>query len=102
MKGHRPIRPEELKEADRLPSPTGVALAVLRLTDAEQTSATEVARVLHGDPALAGRILRVVNSAAYGLSRPIASVQDAVRRLGMRAVRNVALGFSLLSEFGSG
>ncbi len=93
---------DELKATDQLPSPKGVALAILRLTKSEATTAQEIARVLETDPALSGRILKIANSVYAGQSRPAASVRDAVTRLGVRLVRNVALGFSLLARGGCG
>ena len=92
------LRFDELKAAGRLPTPTGVALTVLRLVESERSTIPEIARVLETDPAMAGRILKIANSASSGMSRPITIVKEAVTRLGVRAARNVALGFSLLSE----
>lgn len=93
---------DELKATNQLPSPTGVALAVLRLTASETATAQEIARVLEADPALSGRLLKIANSAQSGSPRPVTSVRDAATRLGVRAVRTVALGFSLVSQHGHG
>jgi HD-like signal output (HDOD) protein len=58
---------------------------------------------LHGivshDPALATRILKVVNSAFYGLPGKIASVERAISLLGLTAVKNVAVASSLGQMF---
>lgn len=92
---------EELKLSGRLPTPTGVGLAILCLTQGEEASTDEIARVIQGDPALTGRVLRVANSLRpEGGPRPgpIASLSDAVRALGAHSVCHVALGFSLLSD----
>jgi len=93
---------DELKAANQLPSPTGVALAILRLTESETTTAQEIAHVLEIDPALTGRILKIANCAYFGRARAIGSVREAVTHLGVRLVRNVSLGFSLVSKNGSG
>lgn len=93
---------DELKATNQLPSPTGVALAVLRLTASETATAQEIARVLEADPALSGRLLKIANSAHSGSPRPVTSVRDAATRLGVRVVRSVALGFSLVSQYGHG
>ncbi len=95
-------RVDELKATDRLPSPTGVALAVLRLTQSNDTSAQEIAQVLQSDPALTGRLLKYANSAHVGAGRPVVAVLDAVVRLGLRTVRQLALGFSLFSDYRTG
>lgn len=93
-----PTRFDELKAAGHLPTPTGVALAILRLADSDRASVSEITRVLESDPAMAGRILKLANSALSGALRRVPSVRDAVTRLGVRAVRNTALCFSVLSQ----
>ena len=88
---------DELKTAGRLPSPTGVALAIIRLAEKDSTTVEEFVRVLATDPAMTGRVLKLANAASKGVVRPVLTLPEAVVRLGMRAVRNVALGFSLIS-----
>ena len=92
---------EDLKQSGRLPSPGGVALRLLDLASREDVTAGELARVLQGDPSLAGRILKVANSASNG-SRAVVSIGDAVVRIGFRSVRQLAMGFSLLERCQSG
>jgi diguanylate cyclase (GGDEF)-like protein len=98
----RATRFDELKATNQLPSPTGVALEILRLAELDTATANDIAHVLQTDPALAGRVLKMANSASGGRSRPVASVREAVTHLGVRMVRNVALGFSLVSQCGRG
>ena len=93
---------EKLKASGDLPSPKGVALAIIRLTRKEDLSLAELSRVIKTDPAFVGRLVKGANSAANGAGRPVASVQDALMVLGLPAVRNMALGFSLLSNYRSG
>lgn len=89
---------DELKATGQLPSPTGVALAILRLTQNDKTTIAEITRVLQSDPSLSGRVLKYANSAAMGGIHPIASVSQAVVRLGLDTVRQLALGFSVVSN----
>lgn len=92
---------EELKAAGALPSPKGVALALMRATRNEEVKQGEIVRIVKADPALSGRLIRAANSAAYAC-RPVASIPDAVMVLGIRAVRQLALGFSLVSNYDGG
>jgi diguanylate cyclase (GGDEF)-like protein len=92
---------EELRRTGKLPTPGGVALRLLELASREDVSAGELARVLQGDPSLAGRILRIANAAASG-TRAVVSVADAVVRLGFRSVRQLAMGFSLIERCQNG
>ncbi|MCK6447696.1 MAG: diguanylate cyclase [Planctomycetes bacterium] len=80
-----------------LPSPTGVGLAILELTSREDYSLGDLARTLQTDPALTGRILHLANSSDKAGAQPAKTVHEAAMRLGVRTVRSVALGFSLVS-----
>lgn len=88
---------QKLKDTSALPSPAGVALELLRLTSDEDVTLASIGKVVESDPALAARILKLVNSPYAGVNRNIASVSEAVAFLGLRPVRNLALGLSLLS-----
>lgn len=88
----------ELKAAGELPSPTGVALALLELTQKDTASVKEIARVIQADPALTGRLLKFANSGFVGLRRAVLSVPDAVILLGVQVVRQLTLGLSVLSN----
>lgn len=93
---------DEILLSDELPSPSGVALEILTLTRDEKASTTRLGRVLTADPALAGQILKYANSAQVRTGKEVRSVNEAVVRLGLTTVRQLALGFSLLSRVRSG
>jgi len=93
---------EHLALNGELPSPKGVALAILELCRRDNTTIAEITRVAQTDPALASRLIRQANAAAHGAGRPIASVTDAILRLGMGTVRNLAMGFSLVDQYQNG
>ncbi len=57
--------------------------------------AEDIQAVLARDPALASHVLRLANSAMFAPVEPVASLQQAVSRLGMTTVRNLALAVSL-------
>ncbi len=92
----------ELKAADRLPSPSGTALAIMELVQQNDATVQQVSQLVKIDPALSGRILRFANSAAFGARRPIADIQSAVMMMGMQAVRNFALSLSLIGNNSKG
>ncbi|MGD2109028.1 MAG: HDOD domain-containing protein [Phycisphaerae bacterium] len=91
-----------IKATDRLPSPTGVVLEIIRLVDDEETTAGILAPVVESDPALASRLLRLANAPVSGCSRRVSSVQQAVALLGLRTTKVVSLGFCLVSANRSG
>lgn len=75
----------------RLPPFPAVALQLLNLLDNEDVSMKQVVNLLRVDPALSAEILRVSNSALYGLSRRIDNVSHAVVVLGTEVVKRLAL-----------
>jgi HD-like signal output (HDOD) protein len=58
--------------------------------------------VIRVDPALSSRLLKVVNSAFYGLPGQIASVDRAIVLLGLSAVKNIAIASSMAHLFHGG
>ena len=93
---------EHLKASGDLPSPKGVALAIIRLIQQEDSSMGDLARIIKTDPAFVGRLIKAANGLAGYNRRAIASVQEALMVLGLPAVRTLALGFSLLSSYRDG
>ena len=63
---------------------TLIALINLAASDAETLLIEEA---IKHDPALSVKLLRIVNSVAYGFSRPIGSLRDAITVLGRRQLR---------------
>jgi HD-like signal output (HDOD) protein/GGDEF domain-containing protein len=72
-----------------------VAMEVLALADDSQADAARLKRTIERDPALAARLLRVVNSSLFGVSRQISDLGQAVALVGVKALKLLALGFSL-------
>jgi len=93
---------DEILQSDHLPSPSGVALRILELTRDPDASVEDLQQTLATDPALAGRVLQYANCAQVCGTREVRTVSEAVVRLGMRTVRQLALGFSVLSRARSG
>ncbi len=96
------VRFETLKAGGMLPSPQGVALAVLELTQRPDASIQALTHLVQTDPAMSGRILRYANAVHGGSLRHIASLPHAIVFLGLFRVRQIALGFSLIDHYRSG
>lgn len=64
---------------------------LLQLTSDPDHEMDEVIRLVRYDAALTARVLRVVNSAAFGLIHPVASVDRAVSYLGERLIVGIIL-----------
>lgn len=93
---------QELKATGKLPSPSGVGMAILRLTSKEDFSTDELTRLVQSDGALTGRLLKLANTARTAGVKAISTVEVATMRLGAMTVRNVALGFSLMGAHRKG
>ncbi len=86
---------------DRLPTPKGVALALTKACRRDDMNLDEIAALVRTDPALSGRLLALANAAASG-GRTVVSADEAVARMGLLRVSQVALAFSLIDQHGSG
>ena len=61
----------------------------------EDVSFAKIADLIEKDTVLAGNILKLVNSALYGLSGTVNSIRHAVSLLGITKLRNAALSMSV-------
>lgn len=96
MKHIDPNRYSELKASGRLPSPKGVAFAIIKLLQRDDYNIQDLVRLVQSDPAIAGRLLKFSNAAAFGQRRPIVSLAKATIALGAFRVRDLVLAFSVL------
>ncbi len=81
----------KVSRSENLPVLPQVASAVLRLADDPNSSPKMMERTIERDPAITAKILRVANSAYYGLSN-VGSIGRAIGVLGMNAVRSLVVG----------
>lgn len=84
-----------------LPTLPEVVGKLNKLLEGDGASAADVAKVLQSDPAVAANMLRMVNSAHYGLVVRIASIPLAVSVLGFATTRRVALRAAVFTAFAS-
>jgi HD-like signal output (HDOD) protein len=75
-----------------------VCAQLAELTAQNATDATQLARLIQSDPALAGEIMRAANSPVLRPRAPIVSLQQAVSWLGVAEVRNIAMAVMLRGE----
>ncbi|GHT86954.1 hypothetical protein AGMMS49960_06850 [Betaproteobacteria bacterium] len=67
--------------------------------ESPEGSVLEVARLVAADPALTTGVLRLVNSAFYGFSRKVDSVERAIPILGLQQTHELVLAMSVSSMF---
>lgn len=80
---------ELLGAAKELPGAPRLLVDLGILVNNPDTESSEVTDLLKQDPALAARIIRMANSAAYGRSVPAASIDDAVACVGFAEVHRL-------------
>lgn len=91
-----------VERTGQLYSLPAVAMEVLRLTSAAKLDSRALKICLERDPALTTRILKVVNSSLFGLSRSVSDLNQALALLGTRPLKMLVLGFSLPKELFAG
>lgn len=88
---------EMAPEAIPLPATT---LQIIKLINDPRSTAEDVGGVLEMDQALTARVLRVANSAYYGVPRQVASARDAVVMLGHNTLRSLIFTASVAGVLG--
>lgn len=76
-----------------------VTAKIISTVEDPKSSAAQLHKIVSHDPALVTRILKVVNSAFYGLPGQVGSVERAIVLLGLNAVKNIAVAASLGQMF---
>ncbi len=84
-----------------LPTPPIVFTQIQKVLNNPHTSAYDIGGILQEDPAISAKVLKMTNSAYYGLSRTIESVKQAVVIIGLEAIKNLVLSASVLEAFKS-
>ncbi len=87
---------DEVTEITSLPE---ITTKIVQVVEDPRATAHDMHEIVRTDPALATKILKVVNSAFYGLPSQIASLDRAILLLGLSAVKNIALAASLSRMF---
>lgn len=91
----KPLSLEDLiKKAGELNMMPQVARKVVDLVANESSTAGQLAELLEKDPNITARILKISNSAFYGLRREVKTVQQAIVILGFKSLRSMVVASS--------
>lgn len=82
---------------DTLPSLPGIYPRLVRILDDPWVGTSTIAELLETDMAMSAKVLQVVNSAFFGLSRRVTSIQDGVDYLGVDLIRTLAISASIFN-----
>ena len=82
---------------ERMPSLSTTVAKVLEICNNPGASANDLNRVISYDPVLTGQMLKLINSAYYGLPNRITTLTRAIIMLGVNTVKNLVLATSVLA-----
>lgn len=89
------------ESAEDLPTLPEVAIRLQEVVNDPDSGAKDVARIIEDDPAIAAKVLKMVNSVFYAPARgeEITELPAAIARLGFVTVTNIALSTSVFQAF---
>jgi HD-like signal output (HDOD) protein/ActR/RegA family two-component response regulator len=94
------LRERALQAAETLPVVASVLQSSLSLfAKGDDLSVAQLAASVEQDVVIAGSVLGIANSAAYGGQKAISSLRQAIARIGLNKTRNVLLGVSVTRSF---
>jgi HD-like signal output (HDOD) protein len=82
-----------------LPTLPTVAIQINQEIKNDNLTAKSLGEIVHNDPALTSRVLRLANSAYYGLVSRIDTLDRAITVLGINTLKNLALTISVFKVF---
>jgi HD-like signal output (HDOD) protein len=87
---------ENIKQLPALPL---IVNRLIKVVNSPDTSAEDAADLIEKDPSLTAKVLRLANSAFYGMPRSISSVSSAVVILGFNTLKSLVLSASVITMF---
>ena len=75
-----------------------VAGRVATLSQDPESDAVKLAQLIQSDQSLAGHVMRIANSAAYSPNATLVSLQQAITRLGMNLISDIAVAASISTK----
>ena len=88
-----------VSQIESLPSLPSIYSEIIEEMQAEDPSIKKISDIISKDISMTAKILQVVNSVFFGLSRKIGSPQEAVVLLGLETIKALVLSVKIFSEF---
>ena len=79
-----------------LPAMPEIVTKVMQITEDPGVAVSDVSELIEQDPALTAKLLKVSNSSYYGMRQVVGTLKLALVILGVREVRNIVLGISVV------
>ena len=90
---------DKIKRHQDLPPLPDIVNKLSSMVSDGEASAEDISKVVQFDPGLAGRILRVANSAAFGGASRVGSIPQAVMRIGFKRLKDIVLSLAFVQTF---
>lgn len=87
-----------LKQPNALPAAPKVVRKLITTFDQEEVDMNQVAALIEDDPVLTAKLLKLANSAFFGLTRSVSTAKEAINVMGLIKVRALVIAAS----FGEG
>ena len=85
----------------QLPTLPVMMTRILKCVENVNSSASDVGDIVSNDPSISSKILRFANSAFYGRSSQVDTIQEAIVIIGFNTVKQLALATSMFDSFSS-
>lgn len=90
---------KQLSTVGNLPSIPHIITEVSQMLDDENTSASDLCKVISQEQSIATRILSVANSPMYGIPRRVATIDFAIVIIGLEHIKSLLLALSMMDMF---
>ncbi len=90
---------EKLLEIQELATLPTITTKILQQIEDNNVDIRNIAHTIETDASLTAKILKVANSAIYGLRTPVASIPQAIITIGLNRLANIVIGVSIFSRF---
>jgi HD-like signal output (HDOD) protein len=88
-----------LENVENLPTLPIIVQQVQKLIANPNSNMAQIAAIITKDQAIAARVIRLINSAFFGMGGKVTSIQQAIVLLGLNTVKNLVLGVSVVKLF---
>ncbi|MGB9913457.1 MAG: HDOD domain-containing protein, partial [Candidatus Kapaibacteriota bacterium] len=90
---------EKLLEIQELATLPTVTTKILQQIEDNNVDIRNIAHTIETDASLTAKVLKVANSAIYGLRTPVTSISQAIITIGLNRLANIVIGISIFSRF---
>ena len=90
---------EKALEISSLPVLLNIAMEVMSISEDDNRSMKQISELISNDPSLVAGVLKVANSAFYGLKKSIGTLDSALVIMGLREIKNIVFMMGIFKFF---